>query len=90
MADNPVAAELRWLKDCAPAIAASPESFDLDMLMPRYGAVVAAVEAALERHQPVRLKGSQATVCGRCRETWPCGEVQAITAELLGKENDHG
>jgi hypothetical protein len=52
--------------------------------------LLAAVEAVLERHQPVGLSWGSAKVCGRCRDSWPCGEVQAITAKLLGKERSDG
>ena len=40
--------ELDWLRTAAPAVAASPESFDLDGLMPRYERAVRALEAVLD------------------------------------------
>lgn len=51
--------------------------------------LLAAVEAVLKHHEPVDDGRWHTIVCGRCRETWPCGEVQAISAALLGKEANH-
>ena len=47
-----IAAEMDWLTRCAPAVAVSPEAFDLGELMPRYAR--AALEAVLAPHQPGR------------------------------------
>lgn len=61
--------------------------------------LLAAIEAVLKRHQPV--KRGLSTVCSTCvhrvgngvrydRSSWPCPEVEAITRELTGKEPDRG
>ena len=57
--------------------------------------LLAAIEAVLKRHRPV--KRGLSTVCSTCvhrvgngvrydRSSWPCPEVEAITRELTGKE----
>jgi len=56
--------------------------------------LVAAVEAALKQHPPIRADGgnSDELLCDKCsfayRTPWPCGEVAAITAALTGAGNE--
>jgi hypothetical protein len=84
-------AELAHLRACADAIPVNPGAFDLEVLMPRYAAAVAAVERVLKEHGPDRADPAW---CGGCGFSYPCATVRAITAALTGtqlsEDGEHG
>lgn len=55
MTREELTAELSHLAACAPAIAAAPEAFDLEELVPRYARLVAAIEAVLTYHRKMTV-----------------------------------
>lgn len=88
-----VTAELGYLRACIESAQATPEAFDLAILLPRLGRAVAAVEAVLAAHRPVAdEKGRDRCACCRAtsptgqRALWPCGEFQIVSRALLGGE----
>jgi hypothetical protein len=89
MSSDPAAAALAQIKD--DHIDAYAE--DNTSPVPR---LLAAVEAALKQHPPIRADGgnSDELLCDKCsfayRTPWPCGEVAAITAALTGQEAGGG
>jgi hypothetical protein len=79
--------EISWLRAVIPAVAAAPEGFDLDELMPRFDRALAALDAAVKEHL---RDGRETGCCAGCAFAWPCATVQAITRELAGQENGRG
>ena len=97
MVADPVAATLAEISDDVTMAAAalvnnrlapSAKKTAADELAHWAPRLLAAVEAVLKHHRPVEHSRYHTIVCGICREIWPCGEVQAISRELLSEEGE--
>lgn len=86
---EPIAEELAWLATYAGAIAVSPESFDLEGLMPRFHGAANALYRVMEiaaKHEHDALRWQDPLPV----PSWIPELREAIAAELLTEENDDG
>ncbi len=95
-APNPLAAELAAIRENLVIIAELERAGGYEeptRTLVHGQRLLAAVEAALARHQPMRsaLRQKQ-TICGGCTYAteWPCPEYTAIAAALLGQDTAKG
>lgn len=92
MTDNPIAAEIGYLRMVTGTVALHPGAFDFAVLAPRFDRVLAAVEAALrvadelagndDSAEHSALTEDRAWVRQACAARFR----QAITAAMSGKE----
>lgn len=76
-----VAAKLDWLRTILPAVAASPESFDMEEVAGDFGRLLAATEAVAALHQPGRFVVLGA-VCKE-HEAYPNFSITSTEAQHL-------
>lgn len=72
-----VAAKLDWLRTILPAVAASPESFDMEEVAGDFGRILAVAEAVTAFHQP----GPYALLGALCPEHEACRNFSITSSE---------